>query len=945
MGLQAGIGGPASPLAEARAAPKSSLTIGFLQLIDSLNPYIGINDPSYLLYGLIYDYPFSFDEHGTPVPNIITSMSHDQYAFNWTYTVRQNVYWHDGSELTAADVAFTWDYDSQNLGYLWAYEPYFNQVIQCPGGKPKVGCGAFQTGPWQVTVYFQRPFAAGYDLFGPIVQKAQWQNVTPQCAGGTSTCASSPYENQNPIGTGPFVADPQIYQQFLTEQSPGGYIHLTRNQRYHAVGSNITGSDNIHIQDIYLKMYSDSSSLATALLGGVIDLAQFTPSTIDAAQNQPNILVQSGLQVIQEWNEIGISQIDTTASDKLLNPTRFDVNVRQAMAKATNKDYILQHFYNGQGVRGDTLLSPVGPWWYDPVKGGVNLTFNIQAANQQLNQSGYTTWSGGSFGKGTRQAANNIQVSYQTACYAGAPSCSPLSLSNKSLTIGAGTPLQFTLATRPQSDFPEEYDTAQYLQQQYAKIGVTLVLKPETTETALSGEVYNGTVEMYIWYWSSDPDPNYMLSMESSWTLDGWNDNYWNNATYNQYYIKQMGDLDPAQRLQDVYTAQRLNYVMAPYIIYVYPFGEWAMRTDLWQGWGNWDTDPFMQMNAYWGANPLFFNLTCPTCQPPTNNQPPTPPIMNIHGSASWYTNKTLTITATSSDPEPGDTLNYTWTWGDGTSSYCPANTVNANCSTTVDSSTASHSWNRTGVFQVSVSVSDGYTGVPTQESLTLNVTEAPVIRGWLAGVVRDTSNNPLAGATVITQPGGATSSSTGADGAYNITLAPGTYSATADARFYTNATHTGLQVTENHTTTQDFALVPNKGWITGTVTNSATNTPISGAAVYAIATTGAQTANSTKTQGVYNISVEAGTYTVNVSANGYVSASKQATVQPGRATTVSFALTPLTPPETLFTPLVIGTIAAVVIIAAIALAVVYLTRRRRKKEEEESKIELPPKT
>ncbi|HYM40348.1 MAG TPA: ABC transporter substrate-binding protein, partial [Thermoplasmata archaeon] len=80
----------------AKAAPKASLTIGFLQLIDSLNPYIGINDPSYLLYGLLYDYAFSFDEHGTPIPNIVTQSTHDAAGFNWTYTIRQGVYWSDG---------------------------------------------------------------------------------------------------------------------------------------------------------------------------------------------------------------------------------------------------------------------------------------------------------------------------------------------------------------------------------------------------------------------------------------------------------------------------------------------------------------------------------------------------------------------------------------------------------------------------------------------------------------------------------------------------------------------------------------------------------------------------------------------------------------------------------------------------------------------------------
>ncbi|HYM38965.1 MAG TPA: hypothetical protein VEY12_02320, partial [Thermoplasmata archaeon] len=76
----------------------------------------------------------------------------------------------------------------------------------------------------------------------------------------------------------------------------------------------------------------------------------------------------------------------------------------------------------------------------------------------------------------------------------------------------------------------------------------------------------------------------------------------------------------------------------------------------------------------------------------------------------------------------------------------------------------------------------------------------------------------------------------------------------------------------------------------------------------------------------------------------GYQPGSKTSTVISGVATNVNFALAPLQEPTTIFTPLVIGVIAAVVIIAALAIGVVYLTRRKRRKEEKESKIELPPK-
>src|SRR5574340_214086 len=114
--LQVGLGGgPFGVAGTARAAttPPPDLWIGSLQTVDSLNPYIGVNDASYLLYGLIYDYPYAFDQDGNFISNIITNaVCTDASCMNWTYTVRQGVTWSDGTALTAADVAFTFNYDS-----------------------------------------------------------------------------------------------------------------------------------------------------------------------------------------------------------------------------------------------------------------------------------------------------------------------------------------------------------------------------------------------------------------------------------------------------------------------------------------------------------------------------------------------------------------------------------------------------------------------------------------------------------------------------------------------------------------------------------------------------------------------------------------------------------------------------------------------------------------
>ena len=899
-----------------------------LQTVDSLNPYIGVNDASYLLYGLIYDYPFAFDQDGHFISNVLTdAVCTDASCMNWTFTVRQGIVWSDDSALTAADVAFTFNYDSQNLFHLWAFEPYFNQVVQCTGGN-KGRCGAVITAPWKVTVFFQRPFAAGKDLFAPIVQQAQWSAVSPQQAETT-------FQNANPIGTGPFIADTNIYTEWQNQLATGVAFHLFKNPNYHPVGNH---TRPVNIQNIYIKIYQDINKMTLDLENGVIQLASMTTDAIGAVNGLPNILTQTPLQAIQEWDEIGISQIDTSTADKKLNDARFDVNVRLAMAYATNKDDIIQKFYHSQGQRGDTLDSPITPdYWYNPVAGGDNLTFNMAKAQSMLWAHGWTAnWSDGT--NNYLMNPNPITVSYQTACY----QC--MDPPNVTKTIAAGTHLEFTLAVRASAQFPEETDTANYLVTAYRSIGIKIDVKVETTEQALETDVYAGNVEMYIWYWSADPDPNYILSMQSSWTLDGWSDNYWNNASYNHAYISQMGELNQTKREAYAKLAQKVEYESAVYIIYIYPFGQWAMRTDLWQGWGDWSAHPYRQMNAYWGANPLWFDLNCPSCQVQVGNEPPSKPSIGGTGSVTTQIGVNTTFTASASDPEASDTLNFTWDWGDGNSS-ATSNSSGANPKT----STYGHVWSLAAnetyhVYNVTVRVSDGWNPpVYSSNWVLVNVTLPLVNPGHFQGTVRDTSGNPIAGAEVITSPGGYFAT-TASDGTYQFNAPAGSYDLTASKTLFSNQTKAAT-VAAGQTVTVDFSLTPFQGWIVGTVTNHADGSPISGIAIRVTDSSGTETSTSTNATGQYNISVEPGSYTVNASRTGaYLPQQKTVQVNPGQATDASFALDRVAVTRDGFSPRLIAAIALVIVVAMVAVAAVLLTKRRKKKEEQEAKVEFPPK-
>jgi len=162
---------------------------------------------------------------------------------------------------------------------------------------------------------------------------------------------------------------------------------------------------------------------------------------------------------------------------------------------------------------------------------------------------------------------------------------------------------------------------------------------------------------------------------------------------------------------------------------------------------------------------------------------------------------------------------------------------------------------------------------------------------GSIAGYVRDTNNNPLAGATVTTNTGGY-STTTAADGSYRINgVTPGTYNVTASKTGYTSQTQSNKTVTAGQTTTVDFALTLVPGTIAGTVKDN-NNNAVSGATVR---TTSGGYSTTSNSSGGYTLSnVVPGSYTVEASKSGYLTESQSnVQVTSNQTTTVNFTLRP----------------------------------------------------
>lgn len=614
LGLALVLISPGVPIMPASGAETAmtTLKIGMLEPIDSLNPFIGINDNAYVFYGLVYDFLIAVDEDLKPKPNLAESWNvvKDELPVGsvWQYNLTRDAKWHDGEPFTADDVKFTMDYQTGvNWGTMWAYQPYtlminYTEIID----------------DYTVRIHFRHPItkepnaiAFGESLMIPIVPKHFWETISAADAGFG-------YANPFPIGTGPFKCTKRTYDEFLTGQR----LILYKNPDYH-LGA-------VKFDRLVLEFYLEPAAMVVDMQRGALDLAAFaTPNfknLMDWLESNPtdSIGTYSGLSCTSYSVEIDICQAQEPGTNNWL---RRDPAVRQAMAYATNKTFIRDHIYMGYADIGYSLFSKVyGDYYWEPAP-GEEYEFNITKANEILDNAGYY-WNGD----------HTMRLASWDNPY-------------KSIT----NELKFDIYV--ETELFEDRATVQFLQSQWAQIGVRI--NPIYVDTATwNSIVYNsmGAFDMAATYWSGDPDPNYLLYTQSTWALTGWSENYYSSKYYDENYTQSIVLVNKSERLPYVHNCLKHIYYDAAFIVNVYPYGCWAWRTDHFTGWGDWEAHPGRQLSNFWTSNDLFFDL-----EPVTVNLPPTA----ILDPAGGRVGEAVLITGCAWDPD-GDEMNYTIEFGDG---------------------------------------------------------------------------------------------------------------------------------------------------------------------------------------------------------------------------------------------------------------------------------------
>ena len=564
--------------------PETSLTIGSMWPIDSLNPFLGANSNSFVFYGLVYDSGFVVDRALEKTGHIVTdwrAVPLDDpemiagglpYGSVWEYDITRNATWHNGEPLTDEDVEWNINFRCEYYHEMWSPQPYFYTIERAE----IVDDDTFRM------FYFDRntgepaPTALGdwcwinllpkqlLGDMGPTYLSLQWNGVFED-------------NDMSIVGSGPFMATSTI----LEDWKAGREISLVKNPNYFFKADR---GLEVKFDKVVLKFYDDPTAMRLALLQGDIDVAEFPTATFEAIESAiesgdvTNVETFDGMKVTQTWTQLAFNMIDGGP-----NPSRLDPAIRQAVSMATDRSYIVANFYNGYAEVGTTSLAPISKWHYEPTD-EERFDFDLEAANQLLEDAGYLYPS--------------PDAEYRV--------CTADSLAVTEDWVAEGTELDYWMLVR--KEFPEERLIAAYLKDMWALVGVKIHYDV-VDETYLATVCYGFEFDTLLWYWAGCVDPQFQLFCQRKYAWGGWTDNKYYNPEYDENFNLQSHALNFTERKEYVDNCQRIHYRDVANLVFAYINQTYAWRTDTFTGWGDWEADPGLTLDNYWTGNPLWFEL------------------------------------------------------------------------------------------------------------------------------------------------------------------------------------------------------------------------------------------------------------------------------------------------------------------------------------------------
>lgn len=284
-----------------------------------INPLYSLaNDVDADIARLVFSGLLKYDSDLNLKPDLAESYEISADNLTYTFHLKKNIKWHDGSDFKADDVVFTVSL-FQNSSYKSPLARSFQNV--------KVEKIDDYTVKFTLTEAFA-PFLSAL-TFG-IVPENIWSNIDSSNALLTEL-------NLQPVGTGPYKFDSY-------SKDRQGNI-----QEYTLVKNNDYYNQKPYIDKIIFKFYPDFQSAFSALKSKDIEGISYIPTYLEKEAGE-----QNGLNLYNFY----LPQYSAIFFNQTNNDSLKDINVRKALAYAIEREKITDEILNGKARIIDSPILP-----------------------------------------------------------------------------------------------------------------------------------------------------------------------------------------------------------------------------------------------------------------------------------------------------------------------------------------------------------------------------------------------------------------------------------------------------------------------------------------------------------------------------------------------------------------------------------------------------------
>lgn len=342
-------------LAFAAPAAAQAITIGLAADVTSIDPHYINLIPNNNIAEHLFDKLVQMDADSRLIPGLAVSWK-PIGATTWEFRLRKGVKFHDGSELTAADVAFSIDRVGRIVGSPGPFVAYTKAITAIDIVDP-------------TTIRFRT--AAPHPLMPNDLSTIYI--VSRKGAEGAST---------EDFNTGKAAIGSGRYK--FVRYVNGDRIELVRNDAY--------WGEKAPFARVTFRILKNDAARVAALLSGDVDAIEQPPiADLSRLSADPRFVVTSKIShrvIFFNFDHLERSSPFVTGRDGrplAQNPFR-DLRVRQAVSKAVNRNAIVERVMDGRATPSGQLVSAK---LFGYVPGLEADAFDPEGAKRLLAEAGY----------------------------------------------------------------------------------------------------------------------------------------------------------------------------------------------------------------------------------------------------------------------------------------------------------------------------------------------------------------------------------------------------------------------------------------------------------------------------------------------------------------------------------------------------------------------------